>query len=154
MPLYFMESSAAVKRYAAESGSEWVRTLTDPASKEAIYVSRLTGVEVVAALARKRISHEVTADDASRAIESFLVDYRAQYEVIDADAGVINWAIELADRYGLRAYDAVQLASALEVQAAVVATGPEPLILVSADLQLNAAATTEGLTVDDPNDHP
>jgi uncharacterized protein len=53
----------------------------------------------------------------------------------------------------LRAYDAVQLAVALEVNRIHQMAG-SPVTLVSADRDLNAAATAEGLTVDDPNSHP
>jgi uncharacterized protein len=55
----------------------------------------------------------------------------------------------LADTYALRGYDAVQLAAAIEVRLQVPA-----LILVSADTELNTAATVEGLSVEDPNTHP
>jgi uncharacterized protein len=58
-------------------------------------------------------------------------------------------AASLARRHGLRGYDAVQLAAALEVHANVPS-----LTLLSADANLNSAATAEGLSVDDHNSHP
>jgi predicted nucleic acid-binding protein len=60
----------------------------------------------------------------------------------------------LAERHGLRAYDAVQLAAAVGLNARWVAAGTGIITLVSADLELNAAAIAEGLTVEDPNRHP
>jgi predicted nucleic acid-binding protein len=62
---------------------------------------------------------------------------------------VVRHAAQLADRHVLRAYDAVQLAAALEVQLSVPG-----LVLLSADGELNAAAAAEGLAVEDPNTHP
>jgi uncharacterized protein len=59
----------------------------------------------------------------------------------------------LAETHALRAYDAVQLAAAVEVNAQCAALGVA-LTLISADAALNAAAMAEGLTVDDPNSHP
>jgi hypothetical protein len=53
----------------------------------------------------------------------------------------------LARRHGLRGYDAVQLAAALEVHANVPS-----LTLLSADANLDTAATGEGLLVDDPKE--
>ena len=53
----------------------------------------------------------------------------------------------------LRAYDAVQLAVALEVNRIHQMAG-SPITLASADRDLNAAATAEGLAVDNPNYHP
>lgn len=59
----------------------------------------------------------------------------------------------LADKYELRGYDAVQLASALEVNRLRIADGLSPIVFISADNNLNSAATTEGLTADNPNNH-
>jgi hypothetical protein len=54
-------------------------------------------------------------------------------------------------RIGLRAYDALQLATALDTSRIVSQVDAIKLILVSADLELNAAAAAESLTVEDPN---
>jgi hypothetical protein len=48
----------------------------------------------------------------------------------------------------------VQLAVAREVQGRRLALGLTGITLVSADQELNAAASAEGLPVDDPNRHP
>ena len=55
MASYFLDSSALVKRYAAETGSAWVESLTDPRAGNRIYVAAIAHVEVVAAIARKNI---------------------------------------------------------------------------------------------------
>jgi predicted nucleic acid-binding protein len=62
---------------------------------------------------------------------------------------LLQKATQLADFHALRAYDAVQLAAALEVRAIVPS-----LTLISGDGDLNNAATAEGLLVDDLNTHP
>ena len=62
--------------------------------------------------------------------------------------------MRLGNAHSLRTYDAVQLAVALEVHRSHQADGFAPVPLISADQALNDAATTEGLTVDDPNHHP
>jgi uncharacterized protein len=46
------------------------------------------------------------------------------------------------------------LAAALEVERIYRTGGLSPLTLVSADKDLNAAATAKGMAVDDPNTHP
>jgi predicted nucleic acid-binding protein len=51
---YFFDSSAIVKRYVKEEGSAWVISTSDRASGAHVYLASITGVEVVAALARKR----------------------------------------------------------------------------------------------------
>ena len=58
-----------------------------------------------------------------------------------------------ARKHKLRAYDAVQLAVALDVHRLQEAAGLGPVTLVSSDRDLNIAAAAEGLTVDDPMTH-
>ena len=62
--------------------------------------------------------------------------------------------MRLAESHGLRAYNAVQLAAAREVNAAWTPTGLGGITLIAADQNLNAAASVEGLLVDDPSLHP
>jgi hypothetical protein len=54
---------------------------------------------------------------------------------------------KLAKVHSLRGYDAVQLASALEVENELTSLNLPNLIFVSADNELNNAAKSEGLTV-------
>jgi uncharacterized protein len=56
--------------------------------------------------------------------------------------------------HALRAYDAIQLAAAVELHATRAALGLPALTLVSADRDLNAAAAAESIPVDDPDAHP
>jgi predicted nucleic acid-binding protein len=62
--------------------------------------------------------------------------------------------MRLAEAHGLRAYDAVQLAAALELNHRWLAFGQGGITLVSADQELNAAAAVEGLPIEDPTLHP
>ena len=63
-------------------------------------------------------------------------------------------AMLLARSHGLRAYDAVQLAAALQARLIYQTGGLGPVSLVSADQTLNEAGEAEGMDVDDPNSHP
>ena len=67
---------------------------------------------------------------------------------------MVAQAMDFAQSRFLRGYDAVQLAVAWELQTRRRALGLPALILVSADDDLNTAATAEGLMVDNPNSHP
>jgi hypothetical protein len=51
--LVFLDTSAVVKRYVAETGSIWIRALSDPASGHTCRLSALSRVELLAALYRK-----------------------------------------------------------------------------------------------------
>ena len=59
--------------------------------------------------------------------------------------------MNMAERHGLRGYDAVQLAAARELRDQCRLLGLLEPTLVAADRELNAAAQFEGLSVDNPN---
>ena len=54
MAVYFVDSSALVKRYVREAGTSWVRRLTRQGTSNYIYLARITVVEVTSAIARRR----------------------------------------------------------------------------------------------------
>jgi len=150
---YFLDSSALVKRYATETGSPWVENLTDPRSGNRIYVAAITHVEVIAAIARKKKGLLLSATDAAAAIGRFENDLQTDLRVFDLTPNVITMAARLAEKHALRGYDAVQLAVALEINAARTARRLTGLMLISSDVELNTAAQSEQLLTDDPNSH-
>jgi len=74
---------------------------------------------------------------------------------VDVTSQILEAAIGNARHHSLRAYDAVQLASAIAVSTALLATQGNAIdfTLVSADNALNDAARLEGLQVENPNVH-
>jgi uncharacterized protein len=50
MAIYFVDSSALVKRYISEVGSTWVLELFNPAIDNEIFVAAIAGVEIIAAI--------------------------------------------------------------------------------------------------------
>ncbi len=50
MAIYFLDSSALVKRYIDETGSNWVLGLFDSMLDAEFFVAAITGVEIVAAI--------------------------------------------------------------------------------------------------------
>ncbi len=152
--VYFFDSSALVKRYVVESGTAWVQGLTHPRAGNRIYVARITGVEVCAAIARRRRMGTIAPPDAIASLSRFRLDMDQDYRIVEITIPHLAGAMRLTDAHELRAYDAVQLAVALELNGRWLAAGTSGITLISADLDLNAAATAEGLVVDDPNAHP
>ena len=73
---------------------------------------------------------------------------------VELELPVIESAGQVLERHPLRAYDSVQLASAL-VAARTLADAalPQPVFL-SADDNLLLVAQTQGLLIDSPNLHP
>lgn len=143
MPAYYVDSSALVKRYIREAGSQWIAGVTgDPGND--IYLARLTGVEVTATITRR-----TKPALAARQIKRFRRDFDAGYIVIAMTTQHFDLAMTLAEKHRLRAADALQLAVALDVlQVARV-----PLVFVAADVELLNAARIEGLTIDNPDNY-
>jgi predicted nucleic acid-binding protein len=151
---YFADSSALVKRYVEETGTSWVRRLTRRSPSTVIYVARITAVEVISAVARRRKGQMLTTAKASSIRRRFGQHLDGRYTVIELTPALFDLAMRLANTHALRAYDAVQLAAALEINQKEQDAGFAPVMLISADQALNDGATVEGLAVDDPNLHP
>jgi predicted nucleic acid-binding protein len=150
---YFVDSSALVKRYVLETGTAWVRGITRQNPSTVIYIAHITAVEVTCATARPRKGKTLTPKRASSILWRFRQHLAARYTIIELTPDLVDDAMRPGNAYAMRAYDAVQLAAALEVNRSHQADGFGPITLVSADRDLNAAATAEGLAVDDPNSH-
>jgi uncharacterized protein len=151
---YFLDSSALVKRYAAEGGTAWIQALTDPSARNQLIIARITCVEVVSALARRERTGVLPPAAVGRAIDAFRYDLDIQYQVVELDRALAEMASQLVVKHPLRAYDAVQLASARRIQPAFAQAGPLSLIFLAADDRLLAIASAEGLLTDNPNRHP
>ena len=87
-------------------------------------------------------------------LAQFRHDAAHQYTILEIAPAVLADAERLAETYGLRAYDAVQLAATADLHRDRSTHGLSRLTLISADQELNAAAIAEGIDVDDPNLHP
>ena len=140
--LYFFESSALVKRYVTEPGTAFVNRLL--INRQAThFIARLTQVEISSAIVRRS-----TPADAVVLLGYFARDVNQAFTRITVDDRLLDQAVDLLAIHRLRAGDAIQLAAALTVWQRF----PD-LLFISADDELNTAATAEGLTVENPNWH-
>ena len=153
MATYFFDSSGLVKRYVPETGSAWVKGLTEPSAGNLNYVVRITGAEVVSAVTRRQRRGQISPLDASAALLAFRRDFPVALPIIEVTPIIVARAMDLAERHGLRGYDAVQLAAALELRDQCRLSALPAPTLIAADNELNTAAAAEGLAVDDPNTH-
>ncbi len=151
---YFLDSSELVKRYVMETGTGWVRRLTRRGPSTVISIAHITAVEVTCAVARRRKGRTLTPARASSILRRFRQHFDARYTVIEVTPELLEEAVRLGNEHSLRAYDAVELAVALEVNRCHQADGFAPVALISVDQALNDAATAEGLPVDGPRSHP
>lgn len=148
MTVYFLDSSTLVKRYIVENGTPWVRSVLRPGNH--IIIAQVTPVEVMSAVAR-HLRDQTVAPRHARAIQAYVNRHaEREYVVVNLTKSVILSAQNALLKYTLRAYDAVQLASALEANGRLVGAGQPPLTFVCADTRLLTAAATEGLPTHNP----
>lgn len=162
MALYFLDSSAIVKRYHFEPGTIWVRAASRRRMRpNRIFISQLAEIEVVAALrqiARARNAHP-------SAVESLIAEFRRDitqsytsvrippYRIVPITQAIIDAASELCDRFWranprpLRTLDAIQLATALGVQANI----SDEFAFVSGDTRLLQIADSLSLPTINPD---
>lgn len=139
----FADSSALVKLYADEIGHERVRDLA------AVAVSQIARVEVPAAIWRKQHMGELSADHARLLTVEFEADYFGtneeppRFASVMITSQVLDKAARLCASYGLRAYDGVQLSSAIAAQLA----DPACTTFAAFDDSLRTAAAAEGFAL-------
>ena len=142
MTFLYLDTSALVKCYIAEDGSDDVIALMADAA--AVATSLVTRTEVAAALAKAVRDDRMDEDEAQRAHRKFLREWPDFGRVPVTDA-LVERADALAWEHGLRAYDSVQLAAALACEDMVVALGVD-VLLATFDRQLCKAAARVGLS--------
>jgi len=150
---YFLDSSALVKRYVREVGSAWVRSLISGLPRGALFIAKITGPEVIAALARKQRMDEISVADYQQAVADLPHDFQHAYTQIELTNRITRQAMVLPQRYVLKGYDSVQLASALRVDTVLKQLGQPVFTFISADDALCDVARVEGLATDNPNNH-
>lgn len=139
----FADSSALLKRYVPEHGSEVVLSF------DGFAVSDLARVEVPAAIWQKQRIRALTASRATALVRHFEVDWhgeaegRARFVPVELADQVLGRAAALTARHQLRAGDAIQLASALAAREA----DPSCRRFACYDRRLADAAAREGFDV-------
>lgn len=151
---YFLDTSALIKRYVYETGSDWVRAITDLQANNKLIVARVTWVEVLSALARLQREGNVEESDIITSIKAFRYAFDTQYQIVELDAVLAEEAGQLVQKYPLRAYDGVQLASALKIRTALAKFEAVSYTFVSADNRLLETARITELSIINPNDFP
>ena len=154
MANYFFDTSALVKRHVNETGSSWVKSLVRAKAGHRVYIARITTVKLTSAITRRQHAGDLSAAQAGAILGHFRRHLTQYYRIIEltpaplcrGDAGSPQ-----SPAQGLRCRTP---AVVLEVHRLQPDAGLGPVTLVSVDRDLNTAATTEGLAVEDTTMHP
>ena len=153
MPAY-VDTSALVKRYVAETGSAWVRRLLAHPAQYVIYTAALAQAEVISALQRRVREGRLERAQARRLGQRVTVHCAQLYQVLTITQAIVDQACRALEASPWRAADAIHLACALPIRRIAQEQGLPPPSFVVADTALRAAATAEGFVVEHPLPHP
>ena len=146
MSCYFLDSTAFVKLFVQEAGTDTIIRLMEATEDNRKLISAGTPLEVYAALKRRERAGGIVAED-SEAARSILRVEAARMVQQPLNPAVLEAARQLIDRHELRSSEALQLGAA--VVAREMFQGME-IIFVSADPTLLQAAKLERFETLDP----
>jgi uncharacterized protein len=146
LALYFLDTSALVKLYVQEPGTDRLLPLISDQSENRFAVLAISVVEVRSAIRRRQRAGDIDAAVATAILESVQRQMESRFIRQVINDTVIDTAMEMIDRYALRAYDAIQLAGCL----VLCAIAADAFTFVCSDHRLLEAARSEQLKVLDP----
>jgi predicted nucleic acid-binding protein len=153
LTIYFADTSTVAKRYIPETGTTWVLSWIAPKNGAITIIAQIALVEMFSMLERRYSNHQLTRPKVVKVQNYFLSHAKREYIVTPIDNDLIEDARQLVIKHashGLRAMDAIQLASALRATNIL----GETLTFVTADAKLFNSAHAEGFSVDNPETHP
>lgn len=136
--MIYLDTSALIKRFVAEKGSEVVQALFR--RSEPIATAKIAYAEAYAGLTRKHREGSLSRGDYEQICRRFELDWRF-YVRVDLGDEVLSLARDLIKRGALRGFDAIHLASAVILENAL----GERVTFVAADKRLLRAAGREKL---------
>jgi len=119
VPVYYLEPSALVKYYVTEPGGTWVRQVVD-AEANVLVSAEITIAEVAAALGVIARTGRISRRQLDAFWGKFTRDLLQRYEFLPTRRTIITCAAALCLKHPLRGFDAIHLASGLQLQETLV----------------------------------
>ncbi len=138
--ILYLETSDLVKLYAEEPDSNEIAGRVQAA--DIVATSILSYAEARAALSRKFREKGIAKNDYERVKKELETDWE-HYFVLNFTNDLVKFAGNLAEKHALRAFDALHLASALEIRRLTSL----PVTFSSSDSRLREAAQVESLVM-------
>lgn len=148
MAFYYLETSALVKLYVYELGTERLLSLAVSEAGHRFAILSLAQIELRSAIRRRQRSGEILDHEADEVIESFRQHSEGTFLIQPVSDSLLDIALALVDGYALRGFDAMQLAGYVLLRS--ISGNDEP-IFICADKALLSAARNEGCSVLDPS---
>lgn len=144
--IYFCDTSAIIKLYHAEIGTDCMESIFGD-NQCSIMISELTLVEFDSFVLKKVRTGDITDSAKNEAMKNFKKDCRNKFLVNSLDSRIIRSAKKLINKYGnklsIKTLDALQLGSCIVEE-------QECLHFVCADVRLNKICKLEGVSTINP----
>ena len=148
MALYYLETSALVKLYVREPGTERLLALAARSSENRLAILALAQIELRSAIRRRERNREIPPPIATQLLDAFKRHVEGRFLVQTVSDFVLDIASVLVDRYALRAFDAVQLAGYMVLKSS---GGTDLPVFVCSDQELLMVARQEAVPILDPS---
>jgi len=139
VPSYFFDTSALVKRYHEEDGTEAVDEILNRDDAE-ILISSLTVIESVSAFRRKYNRGEISESEMEQLISVFFQEALDEFVILPLEESLLNFSFELVLEDDLRTLDSMQLSAGLSL-----AQELEDVAFVTADEELAEVGARHGI---------
>ncbi|HTV65455.1 MAG TPA: type II toxin-antitoxin system VapC family toxin [Bryocella sp.] len=141
MAIYYLDTSALVKLYVREAGSDVMVALASRSAGHQLTILSLAQIELRSAIRRRERNGDLPTLVAADLLSMFQIHLETKFTCQPVTDFLLDTAASLVDRHTLRAFDAIQLAGYVVMR---LATGDQVPFFVCADRELLAAAEGEG----------
>ncbi|MFD1647134.1 type II toxin-antitoxin system VapC family toxin [Haloarchaeobius litoreus] len=144
MEVLFFDTSALVKRYYEEPGTELVDDLVEDDRR--VTITSLAVIETISAFRRKYNRDQISESDTDDLLAAFFREALDDFVIVPMEESIQQFSFDLILEDDLRTLDSLQLAAALALD------GEEAdVVFVSADSDLVAVANDRGLQTVNPD---
>lgn len=140
--MIYLDTSALVKKYVAEEGSENIVTIMQ---SSVIATSRLTYPEILSTLIRRSRAGDITNNKLKEILKGFESDWDC-FTILDIHEELLPIIKRLIEKHYLRGADSIHLSSALWLKDTI----HEEVAFVASDINLLNAAGSEKLNSINP----
>ena len=149
MLLFYLDTSALLKRYKTEKGTNVIDELFSARMEDEVFVtSHFTTVEVESAASRALKGRVLNKKAYGVLLELFAEDLETRVIALPVSTALFSESALIARRLATRAGDALHLATASRVKNALAGN----IVFVTSDLELVQASGADGFTVVNPED--
>ena len=138
--IVYLDTSSLVQLYVEEIDSEKIKNFVHNAAT--VSTSKIAYAEARAAFARKQKEEEFSLKVLRKIVEDLNRDWES-YFVIEITDGLIRFDGDIAEKYLLRGFDSIHLASAVHLKNKIRAD----IHFSSYDTRLNQSAEKEGIII-------